>query len=134
MQISFRRRKTVLIVIPICVVLAFIFGHALFKLDKKLSTTQFLLVIVLILLFTSIIELVAVWWGNKHKNQNALKSFHDLVGREGTIVEDCNPEGKIKINQEIWNAISKSGLALRSGEKIKVIERQGLQLFVEKTS
>lgn len=134
MRLSSKRRRTALIIIPICVALAFILGHTLFELDKKLSATQFLLIIALILLLTSIIELVAIMYENKHQKPNALQAFHALIGKEGTIIEDCNPEGRIEINQEIWNAISKYGEILRSGERIKVTERQGLKLFIEKTS
>lgn len=45
-------------------------------------------------------------------------------------VTELNPGGMIRIKGEIWQAISKNGHTIREGEKVKVLERRGMTLFV----
>jgi membrane-bound serine protease (ClpP class) len=56
----------------------------------------------------------------------------EMIGAVGKVVEDLDPEGLIKVNGEIWKAISKTGETIKVGERVKVVEVRGLTLLVEK--
>jgi len=53
-----------------------------------------------------------------------------MLGKEGLVVEDIDPEGKIQYTSEIWNAMAKEKRFLK-GERVKIIGFQGLILLVE---
>ncbi|MEM3278158.1 MAG: nodulation protein NfeD [Thermoplasmata archaeon] len=50
----------------------------------------------------------------------------------GTVTKDLNPEGEVRVEGIIWKARSKNGEQIKEGEKIKIVDRQGLTLIVEK--
>jgi membrane-bound serine protease (ClpP class) len=52
-----------------------------------------------------------------------------LVGTEGVVVTALNPTGTVKLRGETWTAYSDESIA--SGERVSVIKRDGLQLYVE---
>jgi membrane-bound serine protease (ClpP class) len=52
-----------------------------------------------------------------------------LVDSEGVVVTPLNPTGTVKMRGETWTAYSDTPIA--SGERIFVIKRDGLQLYVE---
>ncbi|MGC1121442.1 MAG: nodulation protein NfeD [Candidatus Methanofastidiosia archaeon] len=54
----------------------------------------------------------------------------EILGMVGKAVEDLDPEGQIKIRGERWRAESKQ--KIKKGEKVRVIDRKGLLLIVEK--
>ncbi len=53
----------------------------------------------------------------------------DVNGLHGTALTDITEEGKVKVQGEIWNATSYK--EIKKGEKIKVVNRDGLVLEVE---
>lgn len=53
-----------------------------------------------------------------------------LVGEKGIAITKIAPEGEVKLHGEIWKAISDD--KIRKGDKIKVIEIEGLELKVKK--
>lgn len=58
----------------------------------------------------------------------------EFVNVRGVVVEELKPYGQIKLKGEIWRAFSKNGHTIGEGEKVKVLERQGLTLIVEPIS
>ena len=62
------------------------------------------------------------------------KKFLQLGGRQGVVVEQCIPKGKVKIGMELWNAMSCNGQLLEKGTRIEVVERDGLLLKVRSMS
>ncbi len=55
-----------------------------------------------------------------------------MIGYSGVVTEELNPWGMIKIRGEWWNARSKSGKNIPSGTRVKVVEREGMTLLVER--
>jgi membrane-bound ClpP family serine protease len=53
----------------------------------------------------------------------------ELVGIIGKATTDINPMGTVLVESEIWTATS--DYAIKAGESVVVIERDGLQLIVE---
>ncbi|AEC51014.1 nfeD protein [Pyrococcus sp. NA2] len=56
----------------------------------------------------------------------------EMIGLVGTVVEDLNPEGMIKVRGELWKARSKYGRKIEKGEKVRVVDMDGLTLIVVK--
>ncbi len=54
-----------------------------------------------------------------------------LIGTTGVCKTEINPEGKIFVHGEYWNAISEE--VIQPEEKVRVVEVDGLTLKVEKT-
>ncbi len=55
-----------------------------------------------------------------------------LVGARGRAVDDCRPEGRVRVAGELWRARCEPGVA--AGEAVRVLERDGLVLRVEPVS
>lgn len=54
-----------------------------------------------------------------------------LIGMEGRVAAPLNPVGTVQVNSELWSASSNK--TVESGTKVIVLERNGLQLYVEET-
>ncbi len=52
-----------------------------------------------------------------------------LIGMEGRVAASLNPIGTVQVNSELWTATSNK--TVESGTKVVVLERNGLQLYVE---
>ena len=60
-------------------------------------------------------------------------NVYSIIGKEGIVLEtidSINGTGKVKVNGELWSAISDSNI--EKNEKIKVINVNGVKLQVEK--
>ena len=51
------------------------------------------------------------------------------MGQEAVVIDDIDPEGKVRFKDEIWAARTK-GERLEQGEKAKIVGSQGLVLVV----
>jgi membrane-bound ClpP family serine protease len=56
--------------------------------------------------------------------------LEEMIGEEAWVVEEVNPEGKVRINGELWNARTKNK-GYSKGDKAKIIGAQGLVLLLE---
>nr|3WWV_A Chain A, Stomatin operon partner protein [Pyrococcus horikoshii OT3] len=54
----------------------------------------------------------------------------EMIGLIGTVVEELNPEGMIKVRGELWKARSKFNGKIEKGEKVRVVDMDGLTLIV----
>ena len=53
-----------------------------------------------------------------------------LIGEKGIALTQIAPEGDVRLHGEIWKAVSEQ--KIKKGEKIKVIDVDGLELKIEK--
>lgn len=53
-----------------------------------------------------------------------------MIGREGVVIKDIAPKGKIELNGELWTAETR-GETIAAGKKVKIVEADGLVLIVE---
>jgi len=56
-----------------------------------------------------------------------------LIGAIGVAVSDLDPEGEIRVQGEIWRAVSEKG-GVKRGDKVVVVRREGLKLIVRRKS
>jgi membrane-bound serine protease (ClpP class) len=53
-----------------------------------------------------------------------------LIGLTAEAVTPLNPSGQVKINGEIWSALSQNGTTIPSQQKVRVLEAHGNTLYV----
>jgi len=53
-----------------------------------------------------------------------------LVGRTATVVDDCDPVGRVRLDGEFWNA--RAAIPVREGETVRITAIHGLTLEVER--
>lgn len=62
--------------------------------------------------------------------QKPLVGFEALIGEEGEAVTDIDPEGKVFVHGEYWNAFSET--PIKRGEKVRVENVKKFRIFVKK--
>jgi membrane-bound serine protease (ClpP class) len=65
----------------------------------------------------------------KARRRPVVSGQEELIGAVGTILEDFEGEGRIRIHSEVWNAHSR--IPLQKGQQARVRSMQGLILNVE---
>ncbi len=58
--------------------------------------------------------------------------LEDMMGQEVMVIDDIDPEGKVRFKDEIWAATAR-GARLEQGKKVKIVGSLGLVLVVENT-
>jgi len=66
------------------------------------------------------------------QTQRVATGASGLLGETGTASTDLRPEGQVFVHGELWNATSPQGV--KRGEKVRVIQVNGMQLLVERLS
>lgn len=87
-------------------------------------------VIIPVAVFSAVFFLGIAYLGFRAQMRKTKTGIEGLIGEKGEAITDINPEGKILIQGEIWNAYSKE--PIKKGEKVKVVKVEGLTLKVEK--
>jgi len=54
-----------------------------------------------------------------------------LVGQIAETITPLNPSGQVKLNGEIWTAISYTGMMIAAQRKVKILEVRGTTVHVE---
>ena len=110
---------------------------ALFALIVSLFTTNIIIQSVVFIVSSTILLLLT-----KPLIKNIVKTpktkstnVYSIIGKEGIVLEsidNLNSTGKVKVNGELWSAISDSNI--EKGETIKVLSINGVKLKVEKVN
>ena len=66
----------------------------------------------------------------KAMRQQVLTGFEGMFEKKGLVVEDIDPEGKIKYASEIWGAETKGNRFLK-GQHVMICGIRGMMLLVE---
>src|SRR5450631_593672 len=88
-------------------------------------------VIISTTIVTSLFFLFIVGMGLKAQWLKPATGAHAMIGSKGEAINLFDPDGMIKINGEMWNAISLSG-KISAGENVIVKEIKDLTLYVER--
>ncbi|HLM92195.1 MAG TPA: NfeD family protein [Gaiellaceae bacterium] len=67
-----------------------------------------------------------IWLSQRHR---AKMGAETLLGAPAEVVTACWPEGHVRIHGELWRARCEAGAD--PGDRVKVVERDGLTLLVE---
>lgn len=79
---------------------------------------------------TSCFFLFIIGMGLKAQRRKPVIGIESMLGEIAETIDDLNPTGKVRMQGEIWNAISVSG-NISKGEKVRVKEVKNLTLYVE---
>jgi membrane protein implicated in regulation of membrane protease activity len=69
--------------------------------------------------------------GSKVLRKKPLSGLTDLIGFKGTAVTSISPKGMVRVNGELWQAISMEG-NIQEGENIIIEKQDRLKLIVRK--
>ncbi len=103
----------------------------------------FLAVILLLLLPTpwnviGFIVVLPIWvlellaWNRTVKHRRKAVGAQTLIGKDAVVSTPCRPVGQVRLNGEIWEARCDAGAS--PGDRVRVIDRDGLTLVVEATA
>jgi len=73
---------------------------------------------------------VTITRDNRAKDDGAKASTREILGKPRIVVRECSPEGKVRIGDITWSAISYDGVPLRVGAKVTVQDMQEMKLAV----
>ena len=110
---------------------------ALLALIVSLFTTNIIIQSVVFIVSSTILLLLTKPLIKKIVKTPKTKStnVYSIIGKEGIVLEsidNLNSTGKVKVNGELWSAISDSNI--EKGETIKVLSINGVKLKVEKVN
>ena len=54
-----------------------------------------------------------------------------MIGAEAMVIENIDPEGKVEVRGEIWDATAR-GKRIVEGERVRILRARGLVLIVER--
>ena len=69
-------------------------------------------------------------WNRSVRGRRKAVGAETLIGAQATVIEACRPDGQVKIGGEIWEASCAAGAD--PGDIVRVVDRQGLRLLVER--
>lgn len=85
--------------------------------------------IVAVALASAAFLIFAIGVAIKARRRPVVAGREELIGGIGVVLEDFERAGRIRIHSEMWNA--RSAVPLRQGQRVRVIEMEGLILRVE---
>lgn len=108
---------------------------AIFALITSLFTTNIIIQSTVFVITSTLLLLLTKPLIKKFVKTTKTKptNVYSIIGKEGIVLEtidSINGTGKVKVNGELWSAISDSNI--EKDEKIKVISVNGVKLKVEK--
>lgn len=98
------------------------------NIENYMGTDAIILISIIILSIGIFLVIITL---RTYKNR-IITGQQGLIGRIGVVTVKLEPEGKIKIDGEIWNAISDK--PVKVGEEVEIIKVSGMKLTVEKTN
>ena len=90
------------------------------------------LVIVPVAVFAAVFFLIVIRAAMRLRHRKSITRDEQLVGLEGIVLRDLHPTGVVQVASEHWTAESVRGIP-RKGERVRVVQVEGLTLKVEPT-
>jgi len=84
-------------------------------------------VLIITLFFVAIGALIL-----RSQMRRSMSGVSGLIGERGEAYTDLNPEGKVFVHGEYWQAVSEEPVA--KGEQVEVLKVEGLKIFVRKAT
>ena len=98
------------------------------NIESYMGTDAIILISIIVLLIGIFLVIITL---KTYKNRVSTGQ-QGLIGRIGVVTVKLAPEGKIRIDGEIWDAFSDK--PVKVGEEVAVLEVSGMKLTVEKTN
>jgi membrane-bound serine protease (ClpP class) len=124
-KLNLRNKGTIAILAISVAGAGLIIGHV-FLLESELFLTFFTVIVL-----CAILGWIRINRENRTKDDPAKRGVLEILGKPGIVIQECSPEGKVRIGDVTWSAISYDGITLRVGERITVQDLQELKLTVK---
>ncbi|WP_457644574.1 NfeD family protein [Persephonella sp.] len=111
-------------------VIAILFGSLILTDPDSPYGDISLKIIVPVVAFSALFFFTVAYLGLKAQRRRTATGVEGMIGVIGKAETDIDPEGKVFVSGELWNAFSES--PIKKGEKIKVVSVEGLRLKVER--
>ena len=72
------------------------------------------------------------FWNRRVRDRHAQAGAETLIGKTGTVVSECRPDGQVRLVGEIWEAHCPEGADV--GDTVVVTARDELRLVVARPS
>lgn len=73
----------------------------------------------------------AVFWYRYLQRIRVRTGAEGLIGERGSVIDACDPRGRVRVYGEIWNADCAEPGGVAAGETVRIVEVNGLTLTVE---
>ena len=80
---------------------------------------------------TALFFLFVVGLGLRAQKRKAVTGAESFIGETGEVLEMLAPTGLVKVQGEIWSAVSTTG-NIEKGEKVRINKMENLKLYVER--
>ena len=90
------------------------------------------LVIVPVAIFAAVFFLIVVRAAMRLRHRTSTTRDDQLIGLEGIVLQDLHPTGVVQVASEHWTAEAVRGTP-RKGDRVRVVQMEGLKLKVEPT-
>jgi membrane-bound serine protease (ClpP class) len=90
-------------------------------------------IIIPAVLFTAAFFIFAIGMGIRAQRRQPTTGVEGMIGERGEAITDLNPDGRVRVHGEIWNATSASGKITR-GSAVTVEEVKNLTLSVRRSA
>jgi membrane-bound serine protease (ClpP class) len=67
----------------------------------------------------------------KVHRQKPITGEAGIIGETAVVCQELNPKGLIKVNGEIWRAVSQNGKKIKKGQEVEILSLKGLTLKVK---
>ncbi|MCQ2350938.1 MAG: NfeD family protein [Paludibacteraceae bacterium] len=105
---------------------------AYFELGLEYQISAFIVGSILALIF---IRPFALKWLNKHKGEQVQTNADAIIGRKAVVTETIDASkgtGYVKIDGDMWKAVSQTGAVIEAGVEVTVISRESIILTVNR--
>ena len=82
-------------------------------------------------ILSALFFLLVIGAGLKAQKRSAVIWIHAMIGKMGHAIEPLNPNGRVQVFGELWNAASLQG-EIAAGEPVRIVAVEKLVLFVER--
>jgi membrane-bound serine protease (ClpP class) len=82
-----------------------------------------------VIVATAIEVLEIAFWRRFLRRYRIQTGAEAMVGTHAEVLEDCSPDGRVRLGGEIWNA--RSEVAVTRGQVVRIASVEGLTLLVE---
>ncbi len=97
------------------------------EIDKRL-------VFIFLMSVISIVEMLMFVYSKPLQNPKFSLGSEGMVNKKGIVVENCFPNGRVRLANELWNARAINNEPITKGEEVIVKSVEGLNLIVQKIS
>lgn len=74
---------------------------------------------------------IIIWFAVKAQSRKIESGKNSLIGQTAEVTVDCSPKGYVRINGEIWKAISENGTSIVKGTEVEVAGLEHLTLKIK---